>query len=251
MNCSDVRRLLHGYIDDELDIVTSTDIETHLRGCDPCRKIVEQQRSFLSVVRNAGLYNALPDGLSSRVVGSVRYQEPSYKARVPALWRSVAIAALILLGIAVGANFMNRQKSAGEELLADQIYQSHIRSLQVDHVTDVVSSDQHTVKPWFNGKVDFSPMVRDLHDSGFVLIGGRLDFIRNQPVAAIVYGRRLHAINLFIWPRQREYSGMAATENRNGYTMLSWTADGMDYCAVSDLNPDELHHFVNLFNGSA
>jgi anti-sigma factor RsiW len=135
------------------------------------------------------------------------------------------------------------------ELLTEEIVSAHVRSLMANHLTDVASSDQHTVKPWFNGKLDFSPLVVDLTDSGFPLVGGRLDFVANGSVAALVYQRRQHFINLFIWPSLHDSDVAASISSRQGYNMIRWVKSGMIYWAVSDVNISDLESFVQLIEG--
>jgi anti-sigma factor RsiW len=115
-----------------------------------------------------------------------------------------------------------------------------------DHLTDVPSSDQHTVKPWFNGKLDFSPTVKDLREHGFSLNGGRVDYIGNRPVAALVYQCRQHSINLFVWPSASAPAVNEKAEERQGYNLIRWSNGGMTYWAISDLNLVELQQFAQL-----
>jgi anti-sigma factor RsiW len=137
------------------------------------------------------------------------------------------------------------------DFLTQEIISSHVRSLMADHLTDVASSDQHTVKPWFNGKVDFSPPVKDLADHGFPLVGGRLDYIANKPVAALIYHHRKHFINLFIWPSKEGLNLGEKTVTHQGYNLIHWNKSGMTYWAVSDLNDSELQEFVQLIQSQA
>jgi anti-sigma factor RsiW len=154
---------------------------------------------------------------------------------------AAAVAALMLLPWAIVYRTAFRGDS--ETLTADATA-SHVRSMMGDHLLDVPSTDQHTVKPWFNGKLDFSPAVADLAKSGFPLVGGRLDYLNNRPVAALVYRRNQHVINVYTWPSKIGDREPSAAE-RNGYHVLTWMGGGMNWVAVSDVNAPELRQFVD------
>ena len=160
------------------------------------------------------------------------------------MWRSLALAASLAV-VALGSWTLARQRAA-VDALADDVLASHVRSLMPGHLTDVPSSDQHTVKPWFNGRLDFSPPVYDFAGRGYPLLGGRIDYVGGQPVAALVYGRRQHMINVFLWPAARGSAGGPATRTRQGYHELHWTTGDYTYWVVSDLGLAELQEFAQL-----
>jgi anti-sigma factor RsiW len=158
--------------------------------------------------------------------------------------RPLALAASLAI-VAVGSWRLARAGAAGDEV-ANDVLTSHVRSLMPGHLTDVLSSDQHTVKPWFNGRLDYSPPVYDFAGRGYPLLGGRLDYVDGRPVAALVYGRRQHLINVFLWPTGRSPDGGPSIGTRQGYHLLHWTSAGYSYWAVSDLGPTELQEFEGL-----
>jgi len=127
-----------------------------------------------------------------------------------------------------------------------ELVDAHVRSLLPGHLLDVESTDRHTVKPWFAGKTDIAPVVVDLSDKGFPLLGGRLDYLGNRPVAALIYQRQQHVINLLLWPAPHDAEGGEHTVVRHGYTLLHWTTSGMTYWAISNLNMPELRLFAHL-----
>jgi len=241
MTCS--RELIEAYLDDELDPVGAAELREHLLNCpacaDTCAKIREQKAELRSLA-----YTPAP-GLADSVRNALRREAGREQAqhRRDLAWRWIAIAASLLLVFSLAWNIPRR--SSRGEVLAQNLYASHVRSLIGSHLLDVTSSDQHTVKPWFNGKLDFSPQVKDLAAEGFPLLGGRVDYLIDRAVAVLVFGRRQHIINLFIWP---ETSGGGESESsRNGYNLLHWNDSGMAYWAVSDLNATELKQFRDLY----
>jgi anti-sigma factor RsiW len=177
-----------------------------------------------------------------RTASAVSVPRKRRSARLSWAWTSIAAAAVLVAMVAWRVGPMTFRPSP-EDFLAQEVLASHVRSLMASHLTDVPSSDQHTVKPWFNGRLDFSPPVKDLSAEGFPLVGGRLDYLEDRPIAALVYQRRKHFINLFIWPsppsKQKSFT-------RQGYNLFRWAQSGMTYWAVSDLNWTELKEFVRL-----
>jgi anti-sigma factor RsiW len=251
MNCEEMRELKHAYQDGELDVVHSVEIEKHLKSCDTCARVYANARTLKTAIRSGDLGYSAPVGLHGRIRAAVRdeagiRETPGRSFVWP--WRkwgfSVAGAALVA-GFAVMLTLNGSM--AGR--LAQEVDASHIRSLQAGHLMDVASTDQHTVKPWFDGKLDFAPPVTDLAARGFPLIGGRLDYLANRPVAALVYQRQKHFINLFIWP---EPGGSAPDESftLRGYNLVHWHEAGMTFWAVSDLNTAELHEFAQAIKSA-
>lgn len=217
MNCEIARRMMDG---------NDPGLADHLRSCQSC------------IIRTNARYYKAPAGLEEKIRGRLRKESP---AAVP--WRWMAIAASVLLVASLTWNIsMLRSRVDPQEVLVADVVSAHVRSLSGTHLLDVPSSDHHTVKPWFNGKLDFSPAVKDL--DGFPLIGGRLEYLEGHPAAALIYGRRQHTINLFTWPSA---SARSFSETRNGYHVESWWSDGMAFWAVSDLNEGELRDFVTAY----
>ncbi|MEP7191159.1 MAG: anti-sigma factor [Roseiflexaceae bacterium] len=251
MNCQHARILIHGYVDGELDLVRSLELERHLRNCRDCAQAYDAQLALRAAINTGSLAYAAPARLQQRVRTSLRQQGRTNATprRLPWRWLSLA-AALLIVAIVAGALAYRLRAPGVDDRVAEAVFDSHVRSLMANHLTDVASSDQHTVKPWFDGKLDFSPAVVDLKGQGFPLIGGRLDYLDNRPVAALVYHRRLHVINLFIWPAA---AAAAAPHDmiQQGYQLLSWHQGAMTYWAVSDVSADDLQAFVQLYRQQA
>ncbi len=239
---------LSAYIDGELDAGEALDAAAHLATCEACSteytlllKTVESMHQHLPPLR-------APNALRDRVTAAVHTASAEPRARTFHAARSfrgwaAAAAVIAMIGTAYG---IGARVSAPSAAPIDAVLTAHIRSLQLGHLTDVVSTDQHTVKPWFTGKLDFSPAVPRLESDGFPLVGGRLDYIANRPVAALVYQRRAHVINVLTYPSESPAAVAPHMETRRGYQIANWSAGGMTYWVVSDLNVDELRTFCTL-----
>lgn len=246
MTCDDFASRLDAYIDEELGSSAREDMERHVRGCPACQLRLERRRALRSVLREQLPTFEAPDLLRARITGAIEGAHAE-RARAPVRpWRWAAIAASLLFLITAGyAALWPDRAGSPRSAVASDVLSSHVRSLMPDHLTDVASNDQHNVKPWFDGRLDYSPPVYDLAAHGFPLLGGRLDYVGNRPVAALVYQRRKHVINLFVWPAERT-DDRAPEFTRQGYHLLHWTRAGMTYWAVSDLSTDELREFARL-----
>jgi anti-sigma factor RsiW len=250
MNCQETQELVDAYVDRELDLVKALELERHLGECAWC----SAHHAGLLALRSAvsTVYHTPPASLRKQVMSEVRKaNKGGAAARTPLVmpWRWIGVAASVVLLAVVGWSVY--RLSAGpsrDQVLAREVVSNHVRSLMATHIADVPSSDQHTVKPWFSGKLDFSPPVINLDEQGFPLVGGRLDYLDNRPVAALVYKRNQHIINLFIWPTA-ESDRSEKTEAHQGYNVIHWRQNGMSYWAVSDLNSNELTEFAQLVKG--
>lgn len=251
MNCLEAQRLLHAYIDAELDVANSLEVERHLQTCPACQRDYEDYQALRAAIRGNALYFQAPELLSKRIQASLRKASQSTGIARVSSWRTLGIAAALLLCALFGIWGLTRvwpgpPVAAPMTVMTQQVFDSHMRSLMGDHLVDVASSDMHTVKPWFAGKLDFSPPVIDLRSQGFSLIGGRLDFLDNQPVAAIVYRYGAHIINFFVWPSSRGGALGAKMTNCQGYQLVYWRSYGMNCWAISDVSPGTLKHFARL-----
>ena len=249
MHCADAKQAIEQYQDGELDPVRGDAVREHLATCPACAKAAEQLGNLRLAIRDGATYFTAPDALRRRVaVHASRSPIAALKRRIELpLWGFAGVAAVAMaLAVSVTVAVVLPQ---GMDTLSREVVSNHVRSLMVDHLADVATSDQHTVKPWFAGKLDFSPPVEDLSAAGYPLVGGRLDYLDGKTVAALVYQRHQHRINLFVWP-----AATAATAERtatiNGYNMISWGQDGLRLWAVSDLNAKELETLVQLLQGT-
>jgi anti-sigma factor RsiW len=243
MNCQSTRDLLNGYADGELDLVNHLQIEGHLASCLACSRVYENHSALRTAAADSSLYFHAPPDLKRRIIAGLGDGEsPPVKKIRSWNWISALAAASVIV---VFAFFLFLKPGpSNDELLVREIVSSHIRSMMANHLTDVPSSDQHSVKPWFDGRLDFSPPVVNLTAQGFPLTGGRLDYIGSRPVAALVYRRRQHFINLFVFPSTDNSGSANETSVRQGYNVIRWNRSGMSFWAVSDLNLNELQDFT-------
>lgn len=247
MKCPAAKELIEAYVDGELDATQRAEVRGHLEGCISCAETHWHLVEMRTNLRKEAPYYEAPPHLRERVFRSLRNEARRTFARRSVPWNWMALAASMLLAVSATWNVqMLRSRQSAPDRIASEIVSSHVRSLVGEHLLDVPSTDQHTVKPWFNGKVDFSPSVKDLASEGYPLIGGRIEYIDEKAVAVLVYQHRKHVINVFTWP---EASGSGPEElQRRGYNLIKWTNAGMLYWAVSDLNVVDLREFVRLLS---
>jgi mycothiol system anti-sigma-R factor len=279
MECKDVRALVDEALDGELTPEQQRAIDAHLASCADCAADFAAERAFRSALKRETTYHRAPARLRRSLAASLAAMadetpdaEPSTvappdiarpaivtltptgrtRSAAPRPRQWLAIAASFAVGViaASSASWILDERDAGSQA-AQEIIADHVRSLMADHLTDVASSDQHSVKPWFNGKLDFSPPVSDFTQQGFPLVGGRLDYVGGHPVAALVYRRRLHDINLFVAPVGTVPAFPPANLSQQGYNLRYWREGGMDYWAVSDLGASELEAFERLVRDDA
>lgn len=251
MECDLIEKNIESYLDGELTLSDRRDFEDHISDCRSCTDKLESIRAIQGMVRSTDFANT-PSSLKSNIQNHLRdYTGEDSKAFSLFNWLGFGGGALAVGSLATWVIMTFMLAAPLQMQLADEIISSHVRSLMVDHVTDIKSTDKHTVKPWFNGRVDLSPPVQDLKSAGFVLVGGRLDYIQGKTVSALVYKRRAHLINTFIF-RSVENSDSNKPQYilRQGYNLIHWTANSLDYWVISDLNRTELNEFTRLLTGT-
>jgi anti-sigma factor RsiW len=256
--CEEWESRLHSFIDGELDAAHVVEVEQHLATCAECTAEMDRFLAMRRLFRQGGVRWQAPEATRAEILSAIAQEDTNWQARrtgakEPHGWRWLlqltkqwsfvpalaALAASLFLFLSVPQQQM---------AIEDQILSSHIRSMQADHLVDVETSDQHTVKPWFNGKLDFSPPVVDLSAQGFPLIGGRVDYVGGRTVAALIYRRHGHVINVFVWPGAPI---SRSTSAHDGYNVATWSGGGLIFWAVSDVNPADLSAFRDGFVGQA
>lgn len=246
MTCDETEILLHALIDGELDAGHAREVENHIKDCPRCAAELAAYREMGKAVAGADLRFAAPLGLRRRIEASLpQSQMPSRRSLLRGFAMGSAASAIAATGLVAVILRNDDAQRIGSEVVS-----AHLRSLQAGHLTDVLSTDQHTVKPWFNGKLDVSPPVVDLTAQGFTLIGGRLDYVDARAIAAVVYRRRAHVINLFVAQTASTERQPARIETIRGFNIRHWSEGGLNYWAVSDLARDELAEFGEKFESA-
>ncbi len=256
MTCDEAKILLHALIDGELDAGHAREVEAHIAGCASCAAEASDYRKMREAITKADLRYTAPASLRQRIDAALPKATPAPVSNVQPLpsRRSLlrgfamgsavsALAATLLVAVVV--------RNDDQQMVEAEIVSAHLRSLQPGHLIDVVSTDQHTVKPWFNGKLDVSPPVIDLTAQGFTLIGGRLDYVDARAIGAVVYKRRAHVINLFVAQTSSTARKPAKIETVQGFNIRRWSDRGLNYWAVSDIGADELAEFGEKFEAAA
>ncbi|HTB81044.1 MAG TPA: anti-sigma factor [Opitutaceae bacterium] len=242
MDCNETRRWLAAHLDGELDLVHDTEVGAHLQTCAACAEAARQQSALRELVRGKLPSFAPPPHLATRIRAQLREERAAVPSRSfwwPAWSIAGALAGLCLAAL-VGYQWGDHHARTAQ--FSDEVVSSHLRAMMTDHLTDVVSSDRHTVKPWLSGKLDFSPPVADLTADGFPLLGARLERFGGQTAAALVYQRHKHFVTLLIWPAKTELP--FAEAQHLGYTICAWRQGGMNFVAVSDIADKEMDDFI-------
>jgi anti-sigma factor RsiW len=250
VSCNRAGTVLHGYFDNELDALDASEFERHLERCSDCVSALEALECLRSSMNLTQLYEKAPAPFRRKLLASLAPGRSVAAFPSRTVWSWLAAAAAILVTVYLGVQLVASQHAGdyGTEVAAE-IVDAHLRSLKPGHLVDVVSTDQHTVKPWFDGKLDFSPPVHDFADLGFPLQGGRIDVVHGRTVAAVVYARRKHFVNVFIWPTNEKDSA-PSSGSRQGYQWTQWRKGGMEFCAVSDAAPSALEQLRNLITSN-
>jgi anti-sigma factor RsiW len=245
LSCDFAQTRLHAYLDGELDAMSSADFSRHLSSCAICATALGEEEKLRGALQQSRLYARSPAGLKLRIQKSL--PGPRVERQVaPYPWRWLALAAALLMAVTLGWRQLGvtTRKNYGDMAVVAAV-DAHLRSLQPGHLVDVQSTDQHTVKPWFDGKLDFAPPVHDLSANDFPLLGGRLDVIEGRTVAALVYGRRKHFINVFVAKAMPDMSWQGAG-SAQGYRWTAWQKDSFTFCAVSDVSESDLEQLKQL-----
>lgn len=256
MDCTQTRSVLNAYVDKELDLTSAIAVDEHLQSCTACKKIYDNYSALRSALGQRTSYYPAPAALTDRIRAKLGRQAAHAPAKTAeSRWRWFQPGHWLPLGTAIAATAivtwtvaLQLNAPSQDEAISEQVIAGYARSVLTSNITDVATSDKHTVKPWLSGKLDFSPPVMDLTSAGFPLVGGRLDYLDSRPVAALVYRHRQHLINLFVWPYSKSGKPTAMqTVSKHGYHLLHWADADMTYWAISDVDPTDLKTFAEMY----
>ena len=258
MDCKRTLALLPAHVDQELGLPEVKELDRHLQTCPACHSAFVSQTTLRAAIKQRATYFQAPIDLESRIRAALPKETDAQPGRAKQgsrswgawNWMNVGPVFASLVALIWSAGLYLATPSPHQRL-AEEVVASHVRSMMVNHIADVASSDQHTVKPWFNGKLDFSPIVNDLSTQGFPLVGGRLDYLDHRSVAALVYRHRLHLINVYIWPAANERQTAIQTVSIQGYHLAHWSEEGMRYWLISDLDPQDLMALARILQAQA
>ena len=252
MNCRDCKLEIHGYLDNELETGRALVVHQHLLNCKDCQNYYQQMRQTAQLVREQATAYEAPNALSDKIRAAIEGRSKGETSGMAALlhkvrsWRMGAFAPAASFAALACAVFLYVAAPANNDWV-DEAVSDHVRSLMAQHITDIPSSDRHTVKPWFIGKLDFAPPVFDFTAQGFALIGGRMDYLQSQTAAALVYEHNKHIINLFIAPTTEADSPKTDDLKKRGYNLVTWQKNHMKFVAISDMDMNGLAAFSKLF----
>ena len=258
MTCKESLHLIDAYLDGELELATAIRIARHAEECPSCAAQHQRQRALSFVVRRSARYFAAPPQLRERLVRALphdneRTARSAIGAQLRQAWDRLSSARWLQFGAGFASACVlafsvttTTLTSSADDVLTREAVASHVRSMIGDHLHDVASSDQHTVKPWLSARLDYSPPVRDFAEHGFPLVGGRLDYLEERQVAALIYRHRQHVVNVFVWPATKAGDVGMRNASLRGYEVVSFERAGMAYRMVSDLNRAELSELAAL-----
>jgi anti-sigma factor RsiW len=252
MNCTEAKLQLHAYVDGELDVMRSLEVEKHAKACAACAAKLASLKSLHAALTEGELAYHAPASLRNRV----RQMAPAASnlagprlAHLQWLWKLFAVGATVVVVLLLFLRPVGISQNGQNDELISEVVGSHVRSLMAGHLTDVLSSDQHTVKPWFDGKLDFAPEVKDFTQQDYPLVGGRLDYLDGQTVAALVYRHNKHFINVFVWPAAKGNNSEEQMTSSKGYAVISRELNGFHYYLVSDMDESGLEQLAGLIWG--
>lgn len=249
MNCEFARTTVHAYFDGELDAVRSADFEVHSEICGECQAELKAIGTLHTWLQESDLFEEASPQLVDRIRKQIAQETRESRTKLFTPRKTFLIpsfGALAAAAASIAIAFLLFQSHNQSTRLTAELIDAHVRSLQPGHLTDVLQADPHTVKPWFDGKLDFIPPVSDFSQQGFPLVGGRLDIVDGHNVAALVYSRRKHLINVFVWPYREREASVVNSGSHEGYNWLQWQSGEMKFCLISDVSSADLRELKEL-----